>query len=183
MGGGKDRRWLTELTPEGNIRTDDPNLDSMVGCHKDQFVHLNILNPQPGMEYCWVRNTGRDKMLYRQKGYRVVGADDPEMAAMNQVMADGPTPLDSSDVYGDVILMKAPAEAVRQIRGREQAKAQAQMRGGAADYADKAAAIEEQLSRGLPPRFRRRDHILEFKDGQENTVDVWQPEDGIIRES
>jgi len=182
MGGGKDREWLTPLTPEGNRDTDDPDLDNMVGCHTGPYIHLNIIDPQPGFEYCWKRNKGRDKLLALQTGWRPVGDNDPEMAAMNKIMTDSPGSLDSSDVYGDVILMKAPAEAIRRIRDREQQAAKAQMRSGAEDFADRASAIEQQLSRGFPSRFARRDHGLEYRDAKDQTVDHWRPEDGIIRE-
>ena len=182
-GGGKDRLTLTPLTPEGNLLTDDPSLDGMVGCHSGPYIHLNVINPEPGFEYIWERNTGRDKMAARQRGGRPVGANDPEMAAMNALMDDGgPTPIDSSYVYGDVILHKYPIEAIRRRRENEEAKNSAAMRDGAALYAERAAGIEAQLSRGLPSRFARRDHGLEYKDAQDHTVEHWVPTDGIIRE-
>ena len=183
FGGGKNREWLKPLTSEGHIDTEDPDLDNMIGCHTGNFIGLNVLNPQPGFEYIWERNTGQSIARARMRGGQIVQADDPERAAMSKLMSShGRTSMDSSDVYGDVILMKYPEAAIRSIRAKEQAKAQAMMRGGAAEYAERASAIEEQMSRGMPSRFKRRDHALQSRDSGDNVVDQWSPGGGIIRE-
>ena len=184
FGGGKEREWLKPLTPEGHLDTDEPDLDSMIGCHTGVFQGLNVLNPQPGFEYVWERNRGPELAKARMRGGQMVGADDPERAAMDKLMSShGRTSMDSSDVYGDVVLFKYPESAMRAIREREGAKAQAMMRGGAAEYADRASEIERQMSRGMPSRFKRGDHALRTMDSNENVVDHWTPDDGIIRES
>ena len=182
LGGGKPRDWLTELTTEGNRPLDEVGLESAIGCHTGQFVHLNVTDPEPGQTYVWERREGRAQMQARQRGGRPVGASDPEMIAMNTIMAaDGATSLDSTSVYGDVILYKYPEDAIRRIRENESVLNNAALRDGAGMYAEQARAIETQLSQGLPTRFARKDHGLAFENLEGNVVDRWAPE-GVPRE-
>tara|TARA_Y100000590_G_scaffold413_1_gene611 strand:+ start:8930 stop:9478 length:549 start_codon:yes stop_codon:yes gene_type:complete len=180
LGGGKDNNWLAPLDEEGNRQSDDIGLESMIGCHTGSYTGLNVVNPQPGYEYKWERNTGPDLLRSRQNGGQVVQSGDPERAAMNEIISDGPSPLDTSDVYNDVVLMRYPEERMREIREREHDTAQKMMRGGANDFMDRVSQAEEMLSSGRSTRFRRSDHRLDYVSPQGDVVEQWAPEDGII---
>lgn len=183
LGGGKSREWLRPLTPEGRLDTDDPNLDDMVGCHKGDFVGLNVINPDPGFEYVWELNRPRDIMRAKMRGGIRVGADEPESAAMAHLTDSTDTPVDGYHTFGDVTLFKYPIDKIAKIRAEESARAQAMMRGGAAEFVSKATKLEQEMSRGQATRFKARNHGLQYLDGQENVVDTWNPGDDEIRES
>lgn len=188
LGGGKDRGWLRPLTPEGNLDTyGDPDFDNMVGCHTGQFIGLNVPNAEPGYEYVWENRKSAEIMKAKLRGGYRVRIDDPEGIALqklqdNYVGRNETTPIDSHYNFNDVTLFKYPIERIREIRSEENAKAQAMMRGGAAEFADRATSIERQMSRGQDTRFRRRDHSMRVVDQADQTLDEWQPEDGLIHE-
>jgi hypothetical protein len=178
LGGGADRSWLEPLTLEGNKRTDNPELEGMVGCHTGRYIGLNIKGAQPGFEYIWERNDAPSMMQAQQKGGQVVKDGDPEMSAFRAVGYEDSnfTPPDSREVYKDVVLVRYPSERIRAIREQEQRKAKAMMREGARDYADRADAFETELSGGRPTRFRRDDHSLQSEDVNGRPVDYWSPD-------
>jgi hypothetical protein len=180
LGGGKDRQWLEPLDEEGYRRTDEPSLDGMVGTHTGAHVGLNLLAPQEGMEYVWERNNPADILRARQQGGQVVAAEDPERSVMREATDVDYTPLDSAEIYKDVVLVRYPAEAVRRRREHIQQKSEALQRGGARDFADRATSMERELAQGLPTRFRRADHRVDFTDAEGQLVDQWTPESGII---
>ena len=180
MGGGKDREWLEPLDAGGRRQTEDPSLDNMVGTHAGSYVGLNLLGAQEGMEYVWERNNPADVLRARQQGGQVVGPDDPERSVMREATNVDYTPLDGSEIYKDVVLVRYPAEAVRRRREHIQQKAESMQRGGARDFADRATSMERELAQGLPTRFRRADHRVDFTDSEGQLVDQWTPESGII---
>jgi len=188
LGGGADRLNLKPLSPEGNRDgNDNPELDNLVGCHVGTSFGLNMTNAQPGYVYKWSRSKPRDINYYRRLGYTVVKAEDPEWSVGSKVPGDlDATPLDSSDIYEDVILMRAPVEAVRQQAEREQAKSNAQLRSGAADFVSQATPAEVAFSGGSPTRFAGRKHRLDYTTGYSSespAVDRWTPDKGIVDDS
>ena len=183
LGGGKDRSWLRPLK-DGSVDTlGDPELEGLVGCHQGRFMRLNV-PAQPGFEYIWENRKDIDNA--RLRGGIRVKAEDPEAKIMfslsNDPDANEASQIDSYVNFNDVTLFKYPIETIRRIRNEESSRAQAMMRGGAAEYADRASAIERQMSRGLDTRFRRADHSMRVVDNADNTIDEWRPEDGLIRE-
>jgi hypothetical protein len=188
LGGGKDREWLRPLTDEGSVDVDgSPELDNLVGCHKGPFIGLNIPNPEAGFEYVWENRKPSEVMRAKMRGGIRVSAQDPEAVALRafqdeHVGKNESSELDSHYDFNDVTLFKYPVAAIRRIREEEQARAGAMMRGGAAEFADRASAIEQHMSRGKDTRFRRKDHGMQLVDRAENVLDEWKPEDGIIRE-
>lgn len=187
-GGGMDRAWTKPLTSEGNVDSDSPNFDNLVGCHQGVHVSYNVHNPQPGCEYVWERRTMEDMIRVRQQGGQIVQAGDPERSGFEALMGtiDDPddglsgTPLDSSTTTRSLVLVRYPAEAVRRKRESERARAEAFQRGGAEDFIARAEALERQYSGGKPSRFRRADHALDLLDDQERPVDRWTPDKGIV---
>ena len=184
LGGGADRAWLEPLDPEGNR---DPGyegeeeFDSMVGCHTGNFFGLNVCNPEPGFEYVWERNTDKDKLRCVRQGGRMVDANDREFAAVRNILGvpEG-SPLDSLNIYNDVVLFKYPESAIRRKREQEQKKARNMVRGGAKAFIDRASEAEKEIARGRATRFARSDHTIEAEDISGNLVDHWGPEKGII---
>jgi len=179
-GGGRDRSWLEPLSEEGRIQTDDINLENMIGCHKGVYMGLNVVNPQPGYSYVWERRKPGDILRARQQGGQVVTREDPEYAALNTLEDDYSTPLDNSDVYQDVVLVRYTDESIRRRREQEAETAQEMFRGGAAQYASRADQLEKTYSRGLPTRFQRADHSIDFEGEGGETVDHWSPDQGVI---
>lgn len=184
LGGGADREWLEPLDPEGNRDPgyeEEDEFDSMVGCHTGNYFGLNVYNPEPGFEYVWERNTDRDKLRAIQSGGRMVDANDREFAAVRSVLgANEGAPLDSLNVYNDVVLFKYPESAIRRKREQEQTKARNMIRGGERSFVDRATAAEREMSPGRATRFARSDHRADLEDAQGNLVDQWAPDRGII---
>lgn len=180
IGGGKDRAWLEPLDEEGHIRSDDPDLDTMVGCHEGNYFGLNVVHPQEGCNYVWERNTRPDLLRIKTQGGEVVQAGDPELSAFASVETDRDTQMDSTNVYGDVVLVRYTEEAIRRKRDAENKKAQNMMRSGAKDFLDRATQAERDIAGGQATRFRRNDHRIDLQDDAGRTVDSWVPGDGII---
>lgn len=179
LSGGGSNQWLIELTPEGNIPTEDGV--ELRGGHKGFFTALNVANPQPGFEYEWPLNTARDVQLARMKGWRQVQDDDPEMAAFRMSVlgdhddSDQPTPLDTSNVFQDVILMRMPSEQLAKIRADQEKERKAVLEGGAtASFLRGARSDEIMAGHGRQTRFARGDHSVERMEG-DNVVDQWIP--------
>ena len=122
IGGGRDRLELAPLDPYGNIESDDPDFDNMVGCHTGSYMGLCILNPEPGFEYIWERKTVHDIMRAKMRGGIEISSEDTESVAINKMVGEAIS-IDSSNVFKDVIAFKYPVEALRAQREQEQAKA------------------------------------------------------------
>ena len=183
-GGGMDRAWCRPLRHDGTVDSDDPELDGMVGTHQGEFVGYNIFNAQGGCEYVWERTKLQDRIRVRQRGGQIVQASDPERSGFSQILGsdDGlsGTPLDSSEVTNELMLVRYPEEAIRRKREQQQQKSEVMRRGGAEDFAERADARERQYSGARPGRFRRADHGIDMKDNDERLVDQWVPDDGIL---
>jgi hypothetical protein len=185
LGGGGDRFDVRPLSPDGNRDTnDEPTLDNMVGCHSGGSFGLNITNPQPGYIYVWERRKPQDILRARQKGGTVVLSEDPEFSVSSQLVGGfEATPLDSSDIYNDVVLVRYPEEVIRKRREQETERSKAQLRGSAEEFVSRATNAEIQFSGGKPSRFARRDHVTEVRSGFDenaNLEEVWAPDRGIV---
>ena len=191
LSGGGSNEWLQELTPEGNTQTD--GYVEIRGGHRGFFTALNVGNPQPGFEYEWSVNSARDIQLARMKGWRQVQGDDPEMAAFRMSVlgdhddSDQPTPLDTSDVFQDVVLMRMPSERLARIRSEQDAERTASLEGGAtAAFLQGARADEIMAGQGRNTRFTHGVHGIEHTEGG-TVVNQWTPDPssrpkGIISE-
>lgn len=182
-GGGYDSAWLAPLDERGQRPAD--SLDEVVGQHVGLYAGLNVINPQPDVEYSWARNTDNDRLLTKLRGGRVVQSGDPEMAYYNSnVDGTNATPVDSAQIFGDVILIATPIEKVRQEREEQARRSQAQLRNSGSDFVNQAsgAELDPHYSGGRPTRFKREDHMLTFEDSNGRTVDQWTPDIGIVKE-
>lgn len=191
IGIGRDRSWMRPLTPEGSVQTDNPSIKNITGCHpKDSpSFGYNVINAQPGFEYTWERMDPRERTRIRMEGGQIVKQGEPESSVLSHYAEEGlspqphrATPLDSTHNNGEVMLVRWPVDKIRAKHERERAKSLTMVRGGAREYMDKTSGAERLYAQGRPIRFRRSDHSLQSEDERGGTVDVWQPDQGIIQE-
>lgn len=180
LGGGYDREWYASLSEDGIRDMDIP--EETIGCHVGPYAGLNVANPQEGFSYTWQINDPREVLRSRMMGGVVVQGSDPEFSVYNTT-DDNQTPLDSSQLYKEVVLIRTPIEKVREQALREKQAAEVMALGSIQDYTDKASALEadygRQDGRGST-RFPGQEHALEFEtDGK--TEAIWTPESGIVR--
>lgn len=188
MGIGIDdsKSWMRPLSESGSQVSDDPELENMIGCWPGPMIGLNIRNPRPGCEYTWELMKDYFRVC-RLEGGQAVQSTDSDSGVMSYLQDTGtqpgtrPTPLDSTCNNGELFLVRWSVEKVREKHERENAKSLAMLRGGAEDFVQKASAAEKASS-ARPTRFRRSDHALNYEGNDGRVVEVWQPDQGIIRE-
>jgi len=180
QGGGHDLVWYESLTEEGNRDLGIPQ--ETLGCHVGPYAGLNIVDPQPNFEYSWANNDPRDVLRVQAQGGQVVQGDDPEYAAYRTLEDSVNSSIDSTNLYGDCILIRTPIEKVRERRDSERQRAEASIHGGIDSYTDAASLEEAEYGRriGGPTRFARRDHMVEYEE-EGRTTAMWSPESGIVR--
>lgn len=187
ISGGGAREWLQPQDAEGNLRPEDGHLD-IRGCHKGFYTGLNVVNPQPGMEYQWALNNPNQLMMARQRGWRQVQSDDPELSAYRAAVygeddSDQPTSLDSTDVVNELVLMRIPADKLSIIRDDQEKTRKAMLRGGSHNaFVRGARADEIETGHGRPTRFVAPQHSVTVEEGG-RPVDQWTPDrQGISEE-
>ena len=180
QGGGYDREWYAPLTTEGVKEMDI--FEETVGCHTGPYAGLNVANPQPGYEYCWQINDPREILRSKMQGGTVVQGSDPEFSVY-QNEDPTQTPLDTSQLYKELVLIRTPIETVRERRLKEQQRAEVMARGSVSDFMDQASPAEADYGRRDgrgPTRLTRADHSIEHEtDGR--TEEIWSPSSGIVR--
>lgn len=181
-GGGHDLSWYEPLNPNGSRDLD--TAEETLGCHVGPYAGLNVVRPQPGFAYSWINNDPRDKLRSRHNGAQVVQAEDPEYSAYTEFGDDYNTPLDTSQLYQDVILVRTPIEKVRERREAEARKAELQARGSVDDYLSRASDLEAEYGTrndgAGPTRLVGRNHSIEYEaDGKPESF--WTPNTGIVR--
>jgi hypothetical protein len=190
LGGGSQREWLEPLDSEGNRQGHDLLVEGrMVGCHLGNFAGLNVCDPQPGFEYEWMMNPSRsganpsDGMRIQQLGGQVVRDGDPEFAAFKHMEGMGDSsPLDTSTIYKELVLVRIPVEKQRARLQAISDKNKRMLRKGPEEsFVGSASALESERYSGRgPTRFAMRDHQTEFKHDRD-TVEVSLPDSGIVR--
>lgn len=185
--GGGSREWLTPLDPRGNLPHESGDSVEVVGAHKGFFTGLNIVNPQAGYEYQWSLRNPNQIMSARQRGWRTVTGDDPEMAAFRTAVygdeddTDTPTDLDTSNVFNELVLMKIPAGKLRAIRDQQKLESQNSLHG--AGYRSFMGGVTDEemlhIGKGEQSRFAMRGHGLEYHD-DDRVYKTWTPEQGIV---
>lgn len=186
LGIDDSKSWIRPLSESGSQVSDDPELENMVGCWPGPMMQMNLRNALPGYEYTWELNKDYFRVC-RLEGGQAVQSTDADSAVMSYLQETGqqvgtrPSPLDSTCTNGELFLVRWSAEKLREKHERENQKALSMLRGGAEDFVQKASAVERAAS-AKPTRFRRSDHALHMEDNQGQTVEVWQPDKGIIRE-
>lgn len=124
-----DLSWFKPFEPS------DDTIGSFIGDHEA----LNISGAQPDFRYYYQRNKPDAIIRFLNKGWTVVGPDDPEKYGTGRISWKSQTPLGTelTSAYGDVVLMKIPLSI----------------------YAEQQAAKDEfnrSLLNDLGPRFVER---------------------------
>ena len=141
----------------------------MIGSHTGQYAGLCIGNPKPGWEYAYGLNTPTEIYKNRIRGYEVVKTTDEDGPAYRLAMLEGdslqPSPLDTGEVFQDIVCMRIRADRLAAIRREQQEWANAQLRGSARSYVGGASEEEIFSGHGQATRFARRDHALVLTEG------------------
>jgi hypothetical protein len=188
LGGGYDREWQESLDSDGNRNPELGVEDNVVGCHVGPYAGLNLYNAQPGFEYQWMLNPSRsgaspaDSLMIHEIGGIVVKAGDPEYAAFNRMEGMTASPLDTSNMYRELVLVKIPAERQAQRRQANLEKnAKMLRRGPEESFVNRASHQESERYSGRgPTRFAMRGHQTQFNHDRD-TVEVSLPDSGIVR--
>jgi hypothetical protein len=101
---GDDFSWFKPVDLSGET------IGSYIGDHEA----LNLSGAQPGFHYYYQRNKTDAIIRYLNKGWSVVGPDDPEKFGSGRVSWKVQTTLGTDRAYQDVVLMKIPLELYRQ---------------------------------------------------------------------
>ncbi len=187
IGGGGDRSWLTPLRPDGNLRHDTHGVNAEIrGGHRGFYAGLNSGNPRPGFQYGWGHNDPSQTLMARQRGWQVVQQGDEDGPAYRfgggYDSTDTPTPLDTADVFQDIIYMRIPEHKLRVLREEEQRRAEQMLHGGGASaYINAADEAEIIAGHGKATRFARRDHQTQIRRGSEVLAE-WSPGAGVVTE-
>jgi hypothetical protein len=180
LGGGRDRKDLIGWDPDQFEASTDPA--KAAGCHTGKFSGLNVQNPQPGWEYAHARDTREGITEARLNRYQVVQQGDPELAAYQN---DPNSPFSDTDSaaagYPGVVFVRRSPEDSRLIRGEEQKKRDALMRGGDTEQAFLSGRSAAEESSG-GKRFISPDHRSHTTSGYDEgseVIDSWTPDRGI----
>ena len=193
LGGSESREWLEAPTSEGHTRMDYVGIqDQTFGCHTGPHAGLNIVNPQAGCEYMWLRNpeAARDTAEMMSSRFEIasldgeiVSLDDPEYAAYTK-MFDKQSPIDSQTIYRELCLVRIPADKLQAKRDAEAEVSRQAIQPGGEAYVQQATTAELQAGEGQATRFRRRDHGTQVREGGHDGAPVlesWTPDEGIVR--
>lgn len=154
MHGGLEYEWLR---PYDDDR--DGEGDPVIGCHVGNTEALNVRNPQPGFRYYHgpAQRRGVLRSLIN-RGWEVVPPDAPERIGDAKDPRFG-SAVDSSQAFGDTVLMRAPDHLYRKIIDEEAAAARYALGDAGDPFLDGATDAENHYSRaGRPTRYRRPDH-------------------------
>ena len=157
--GGAQLSDLRPLDPSGRLYAD------RIGTHRRESEHLNVRNAQPGFVYHYgKRKSARIQALIR-RGYKVVTADDPEskgLASDENLRAAG---LDTSQLSGDVVLLKCPEHLVRDRRAQKIAAAKASLMGATDEFLGSGDAGERHYNfPDKPLRFKSPKHRIDEQE-------------------
>jgi len=172
LGLGSPRSWLTPLKPDGSGRAweSSPN-EEIFGTHRAHAAGLNIRNPIPGYEYAWGSRDPRRHLIDRQRGYEVVRDTDPDGPAWRSGAIDpdhnAPTPMDTSEVYQDVVLLRIPAARLTENRRLEEAERIASLRAAERSFIDQMTSEEMLSGHGRNTRFAHSSHGFQVRDGDD----------------
>jgi hypothetical protein len=190
MQGGGNRQWLAPLDQTGN-QTGYDSVDGahIVGQHKGFYAGLNVANPRPGFSYQWIRSDPREVFLARQRGWQVVNTTDEDGPAFTHGLyqdddSDTPTPLDTTGVFQDVVMVRISEGNLRKIEDEHKRLNEIQMSGGTEEFLQGASGAERatgHTQRGyMPTRLARTDHSTTVREGDEVKATI--PMGGIVKE-
>lgn len=139
-----DLSWFKPFEPS------DDTIGSFSGDHES----LNIANAQPDMRYYYARNKPDAIIRFLNKGWTVVGPDDPERYGTGRVSWKAQVPLgtDLTSAYGDVILMKIPMHLYAEQQAAKDEYNQSVVSDFGARFVERGEERAQQLSARSRPR-------------------------------
>lgn len=184
LGLGNARDWLTPLRPDGSRKYETHGDEEIIGCHTGHSAGLNVRNPLPGYDYMWGSRDPRRLLVERQRGYEVVQDSDSDGPAWKSEAVggdhDAPTPLDTANVYQDIVLLRIRSDRLAELRAAEQQHARSLLDSGTRAFIERASPDEMLSGHGRATRMARSDHVTNLMDGDE-IVEQHAPDEGTPR--
>ena len=184
--GGRPNFRFSPVREDGTRREYD-NISSdvdIIGVHAGDYAGLNIVNPQPGFHYQWAKADPTSRMIEAQKGGQPVQAGDTDHPAYKLGIvydeSDTPTPLDTAEVYQDVVLMRYPEEVIVERRRQDADKSLRAVSEADNTYLNGASPAELASGQGQRTRFAQRRHNLQVQDESGAVQKQWTPDLGIL---
>ena len=184
--GGRSMFKFSPVTHDGRTRDfhNIPGDVDMIGVHTGDYAGMNVCNPRPGVTYQWAKRDATSRMLEAQKGGEPVlmGDEDHPAYELGVVYdeSDTPTPLDTAQVYNDVVLYRYPEEAIASRQAKDAAASLRQVREADSAYLHGASPAELATGQGQRTRFAERRHRMELQDETGAVRESWNPEHGIL---
>jgi len=183
MQGGAARDWFVEVDETGSRPMS--GTDGSIGCHQGRYSVLNVMNPQAGWEYSWIRNRPDEILSAKMRGTVIVNDTDPEYTSLSDYTGlDQAAPLDTRTVFGDVVLGRTPIEVERVRRDELLEQSRKSLQNPVNAFVSNASETERELAgrKGLASlRYAMAQHQTDYQaDGRtERLEDVGK---GIIRD-
>ncbi len=185
LSGGRSMFAFSPVREDGRTRKYDnvPSDTNIIGTHNGDYAGLNVLNPEPGKYYQWAKRTPEARMREAQKSGRPVTASDNAAPAYTLGLvtdeSDTPTPLDTAQVYQDVVLFEYDEDIIAARRREESEASLRAIREADREFLHGASAAELATS-PQRTRFAQRRHSLQMQDGAGGVVNQWSPDQGIL---
>ena len=146
--GGGDRHALRPVDHRTN----------QLGNHRGVGEHMNIMNPQTGFNYHFVRNKSSRVRRRMMMGYEIVSGSDPEIWGNEELDAQLARGVDSTLITQDVILMRIPHHKLAERRQEKAELAANALHGAQSDYLDKGERMRGEFGDAAPqePLYHRR---------------------------
>lgn len=145
--GGKPLEWIKPLNPEGNLNSD------FQGCYRGHFSNWNV-KLKPGLVPRYVNP--RRVNLRRQQGWRIASPEDAQMGETFSL--DAPSPMDSAQRAGNLVLMVAPLDVVARSQAIKIEQSRSYLSAETNNYLATRPGEETYSREGAPIRFKERDH-------------------------
>lgn len=176
MQGGGNPAWLVPCKPDGTRDTDGLIEGDVIGTHTGNYAGLCVANPQPGRMYQWANRNPRSLLAARHRGWRPVSHDSggarPAYELGQLQDPEYPTPLDTAEVFQDVVLVETSEENWARLQKEREDRAAGMLKGaGAASFLAGATDAErmtgQTASGNFETRFVCREHGILFQEGED----------------
>ena len=145
------------------FRPVDPTDTETIGNYRGDHEALNISGAQPDFHYYYQRNKTDAVIRFLNKGWSVVGPNDPERFGEGRAAWKSQVPLGTERAYGDVILMKIPLDTYR----RQQTERQAQNESLIKDHGPRFVELGEERAHQLRNRPKGQLYYMGRDHGQD----------------
>lgn len=140
----------------------DPNTSETIGSFVGDHEALNLSGAQPDFHYYYQKNRPDAVIRLLNKGWTVVGPDDPEKFGAARASWKVQTPLGTERAYQDVILMKIPLS----LYGEQQAARQERNEAVIRDHGPRFTELGEERAQQLKHRPSGQLYYMGREHGQ-----------------